>query len=443
MTDKPLPRREAWLLARRKKRRRVLLWQVGLLLALFGLWQLTTSTGLSDGFLVSSPSRMWSTFLSLCRGGELLRHIGISCLETVVGFLAGTLLGTAVAICMWWWDGVARVLNPYLVVLNALPKTALGPIFIVWMGAGMGSIIVMTLAISLIVTILSMYQGFLGTDGEKLRLMRSLGATRGQILWMLVFPASFPTLFNTLKVNVGLSWVGVIMGEFLVSRAGLGYLIVYGSQVFNMDLVMTSVLILAAAAVVMYRLVLGACDETYLKLVNSTAEDCASYYDENMTLQAQAFMNVFDVNDLDGTQTDRFADIMKQVYAQAEYTVGAVSQVDDTHFLVDVTVTPLDFPKQVNGALYTGLMTFVNAYGDVTDEQLNAMTDEEYAKYEAAWASGIHNGCRIALNNGLNTLEPVTVQMAVSKADDGKWSIDDDSIVKFDQALMFYPESFE
>jgi len=123
--------------------------------------------------------------------------------------------------------------------------------------------------------------------------------------------------------------------------------------------------------------------------------------------------------------------------------VGAVSQVDDTHFLVDVTVTPLDFPKQVNGALYTGLMTFVNAYGDVTDEQLNAMTDEEYAKYEAAWASGIHNGSRIALNNGLNTLEPVTVQMAVSKADDGKWSIDDDSIVKFDQALMFYPESFE
>ena len=144
------------------------------------------------------------------------------------------------------------------VVLNAVPKWAVGPIFIGWMGAGMGSIIVMTLAISLIVTILSMYQGFLGTDGEKLRLMRSLGATRGQILWMLVFPASFPTLFNTLKVNVGLSWVGVIMGEFLVSRAGLGYLIVYGSQVFNMDLVMASVVILAAAAVVMYRLVLGA-----------------------------------------------------------------------------------------------------------------------------------------------------------------------------------------
>ena len=165
----------------------------------------------------------------------------------------------------------------------------------------------------------------------------------------------------------------------------------------------------------------GVCDENYLKLVNSTQEDCLPYYEENMALQAQAFMNVFDVNDLDGTQTDRFADIMKQVYAQAEYTVGAVSQVDDTHFLVDVTITPLDFPKQVNGALYTGLMTFVNAYGDVTDEQLNAMTDEEYAKYEAAWASGIHNGCRIALNNGLNTMEQVNVQMAVRSPRSVRW----------------------
>ena len=155
MTDKPSPRRQEWLRQRQRSRRRVRLWQAGLLAALLGLWQLTTAVGLSDGFLISSPSRMWGTLVGLCRGGELLRHVGVSCLETVVGFLAGTLLGTAIAICMWWREGVARVLSPYLVVLNALPKTALGPIFIVWMGAGMGSIIVMTLAISLIVTILS------------------------------------------------------------------------------------------------------------------------------------------------------------------------------------------------------------------------------------------------------------------------------------------------
>lgn len=252
----PSSARLGWLRQQKRRTRFIRLWQVSLLVGLFLLWELTTLLGLSDGFLISSPSRMASSFWQLCRSGEVLVHVGTSCFETAVGFLAGTLLGTLIAVAMWWSDTLSRILDPYLVVLNALPKTALGPIFIVWMGAGMGSIIAMTLAISLIVTILNMYMGFLSTDGEKLRLMRSLGASRSQILWMLVFPANYPTLFNTLKVNVGLSWVGVIMGEFLVSRAGLGYLIVYGSQVFNMDLVMTSVLILALAAVVMYRLVL-------------------------------------------------------------------------------------------------------------------------------------------------------------------------------------------
>ena len=228
----PSPARQAYLLANRRQNRQVHLWQIALLLGLLALWELSCRMGLSDGFLTSCPSRMAATFASLCRSGDLWRHIGVSCGETVIGFLSGTAMGTVVAICMWWSGKLARILDPYLVVLNALPKTALGPIFIVWMGAGQGAIIVMTLAISLIVTILNMYQGFLSTDGENIRLMRSL------------------------KVNVGLSWVGVIMGEFLISQAGLGYLIVYGSQVFNMDLVMTSVVILAAAAVVMYRLVL-------------------------------------------------------------------------------------------------------------------------------------------------------------------------------------------
>lgn len=141
-------------------------------------------------------------------------------------------------------------------VLNSLPKTALGPVFIVWMGAGAASIITMSLAISLIVTILDMYSGFMRTDPEKIRLMRTLGASRGQILLKLVLPSNFSSMINALKVNVGLSWVGVIMGEFLVSKAGLGYLIVYGSQVFKMDLVMTTVLILAVCAAVMYRCIL-------------------------------------------------------------------------------------------------------------------------------------------------------------------------------------------
>ena len=256
MNEALSPKRARYLLALRRQTRRVRIWQISLLVGFFAFWELSCRAGLSDGFLVSCPSRMAATFWSLCRSGQLWRHIGVSCLETVAGFTVGTLLGTAVAVLMWWSDTTARILDPYLVVLNALPKTALGPVFIVWMGAGAGAIIAMTLAISLIVTILNMYEGFRATDAQKLRLMAAMGASRWQTLRMLVFPANYATLLNTLKVNVGLSWVGVIMGEFLVSRAGLGYLIVYGSQVFNMDLVMTSVLLLLAAAVIMYRLVL-------------------------------------------------------------------------------------------------------------------------------------------------------------------------------------------
>ena len=161
--------------------------------------------------------------------------------------------GVMITVALWLSPTLYRVLDPYLVVLNSLPKTALGPIFIVWIGAGAGAIIAMTLAISLVVTILEVHNGFRETDGGMLRLMESMGASRMQILCKLVLPANLATLINALKVNVGLSWVGVIMGEFLVSRAGLGYLIVYGSQVFKMDLVMASVLLLALAATVMYQ----------------------------------------------------------------------------------------------------------------------------------------------------------------------------------------------
>lgn len=257
MSESLSPARAAWLAGQRRASRRVWFLRAALLVAFFAGWELAARTGLMDPFIFSCPSRMWETFIGLLSSGDLFLHIGVSVGETVIGFLCGTLLGTAIAALLWWSDLLSRVLDPYLVVLNALPKTALGPIFIVWMGAGGGAIIAMTLAISLIVTVLDMYAGFRETDRDRIRLLRTLGASRRQVFTHLVLPSSFPTLASVLRVNVGLSWVGVIMGEFLVSRHGLGYLIVYGSQVFRMDLVMTTVLILAAAAALMYQGVLG------------------------------------------------------------------------------------------------------------------------------------------------------------------------------------------
>lgn len=256
MYNQPSPERISYLRHRRQSRILTQTLRAAMLVGFFTLWELAARFGWIDPFIMSCPSRMAATLASLYASGELFTHIGVSCLETVVGFILGTVSGTLIAVALWRSPFLSRLLDPYLVVLNSLPKTALGPIFIVWIGAGPSSIIAMTLAISLIVTILDVHNGFTSTDPEKLRLMRTFGATQSQILFKLVLPANFQTLINSLKVNVGLSWVGVIMGEFLVSKAGLGYLIVYGSQVFKMDLVMTTVIILAIAAAVMYQCVL-------------------------------------------------------------------------------------------------------------------------------------------------------------------------------------------
>lgn len=226
-----------------------------LLAAFLILWEVAARLGWIDSFITSSPSRVLRTLVSLYNSGDLFLHIGMTLYETVVGFLLGTLLGTAIAIALWWSPTANKILDPYLVVLNALPKIALGPILIVWIGASSGSIIAMGLLISLVVTILTVLTGFLEISEEKQLLMRTLGATKTQIFTKVVLPASVPTLMAALKISVGMSWVGVIVGEYLVSRAGLGYLIVYGGQVFQLDLVMASILVLCALAAVMYYIV--------------------------------------------------------------------------------------------------------------------------------------------------------------------------------------------
>ena len=252
-TELPLsPERSAWLMRRRREALRIKLWQWGLLLGALALWEVLARVGIIDAFLVSQPSRIAETLANTAQNGLAL-HVGVTLYETLTGFFLGVVLGVSLSIVFWWSGFVARVAEPYLVVLNSLPKIALGPVIILIAGAGTRAIIVMALAISLIVTVLEMLAGFRGTDPESIKMARTFGATKRQILLKIVLPSNLPTLFNSLKINIGLSLVGVIAGEFLVSKAGLGYLIVYGGQVFQMDLVMASVLILALVAALMYQ----------------------------------------------------------------------------------------------------------------------------------------------------------------------------------------------
>lgn len=247
--------RAAFLRSIQREKRLVQLFQVLLLALLLAAWEAATRLGALDPFIFSSPSRIAITIVSLAKAGSLLTHVLVSFWETLLGFTIGTSLGVAIAILLWWCPRLGKVLDPYLVVLNSLPKIALGPVLIVWMGTGVPAIVTIAVLVSVVVSISSVYVGFAEVSEAKITLMKSFGANRLQILRMVVLPANTPTMISALKLSVGMSWVGVIVGEFLISRAGLGYLIVYGGQVFKLDIVMASVTILCVLAGGMYYLV--------------------------------------------------------------------------------------------------------------------------------------------------------------------------------------------
>lgn len=234
---------------------KIVLTRLLILVLFFGLWEIAGVFGWIDPFLTSTPSRMWKSLVKIFNEGTLLRHILVTCFETILGFLLGTSLGTFIAVLLWWSDFASKVLDPYLVVLNALPKVALAPIIIFWVGNGIKAIIVVALLISIIVTIISIFNGFKEVDEDKIKLLKTFGAAKKQILFNLIIPSSVPTIISSLKVNVGLSWVGVIMGEFLVAKEGLGFLIIFGGQISQLDMVMMSVVILAVLAFFMYQAV--------------------------------------------------------------------------------------------------------------------------------------------------------------------------------------------
>ncbi len=239
----------------RKKSVIVNIARVAILFAFLLLWELSARFEWVNPFITSSPSRIANTIADLYTNGTLFYHVGTTLWETLLGFAVAVALGYTIALLLWWSEAFRRISEPYFVVLNALPKIALGPLIIIWFGTGSKAIVVITVLIGLIVAILNMLGGFMSTDENKLLLLRSMGASKWQILIKLVIPSSLPNFISMLKINVGMAWIGSIMGEYMVSKAGIGYLIVYGGQVFKLDLVMSAVFILCLLAAVMYALV--------------------------------------------------------------------------------------------------------------------------------------------------------------------------------------------
>ena len=230
----------------------VTLTQISILIALLLAWELLTKFEIISSFFFSSPSRIIKTIGEMIVNGELIYHSKITLAETLIGFAIATGAGFLIAFILWYSMFLRKVTEPYLVVLNSLPKIALGPIIIIWFGAGSKAIVFMCVLIVIIVTIMNILNSFTSCDSQLIALAESMGANKLQIFFKLILPNSLKDIVSTLKINVGLSWIGAIMGEYLVSKAGLGYLLIYGGQVFNLNLVMTSTVILCVLASVMY-----------------------------------------------------------------------------------------------------------------------------------------------------------------------------------------------
>ena len=235
----------------KKKKRFIITIQFLIIISFLLIWQLIADYKIINTFLFSSPKNIFNTLLNI-NLSELINHIGITFYETIISFLIASILGLIIASILWLNTTIADILDPYLTIINSLPKVALGPLIIIWVGASINSIIVMALMISLILSIINIYNSFLSTDKNYIILLKSFKATKLKIFTKVVVPSNLKNIFNAFKINISMSLIGVIMGELLVSKKGLGYLIMYGSQVFNINLIITSVFILGVLSFLIY-----------------------------------------------------------------------------------------------------------------------------------------------------------------------------------------------
>lgn len=241
-----------YLKKQKKEKRLICFFRLLIIISLLIIWELLSRFEIINTFLSSSPTEVLETTIQLIKDNTLFMHIGVTLYEVIISFLIATILGFIIATILWSNKRIAKVIDPYLTILNSLPKVALGPLIIIWVGASINSIIFMALLISLFVTIITIYQGFSSTNQSYVTLLKSLGANKKQIFLKAILPSNIPTLISALKINISMNLIGVIMGELLVSKSGLGYLIMYGSQVFNIDLVITGVVILGIISYFMY-----------------------------------------------------------------------------------------------------------------------------------------------------------------------------------------------
>ena len=230
----------------------VLLTQILIVVIFIVFWQIMADKNMVDTFLVSSPKKVFTSIIDLIKANNFWNHIFTTVYEIIISFILGNVIGLLVASILWFNKFLARVFEPFLTILNSLPKVALGPLIIILAGANIKSIIIMSLLISAIISIINIYNAFKSTDENKIKIIKSMGGNKLKVFTYVVLRDNYLKIIESFKINVSMCFVGVIMGELLVSKEGIGYLIMYGSQVFNMNYVIMGVVLLVILTVMLY-----------------------------------------------------------------------------------------------------------------------------------------------------------------------------------------------
>lgn len=247
---------ELYLKKTRRYEKSISIIRIVILFLFLGIWEAAARIGWIDSFFFSSPSGIIKWYRDYSVSGELFSHIGYTLFETLLSFVFVMLLTILIASLLWFFKPLSDIFEPTLVILNSLPKSALAPLFIVWLGTGIKTIVIAGISVAVFGSVISLFTQFKQTDEERKKLILTLGGNKFDVYTRIVLPYSVPTMINSMKVNIGLSLVGVIIGEFLAARRGLGYLIIYGTQVFKLDMVISSILLLCFIAYGLYFIIL-------------------------------------------------------------------------------------------------------------------------------------------------------------------------------------------
>ena len=239
----------------KRKRLYIILIQIFIMIVFLVTWEILGRKELINTFITSMPSKIINTIYELFRNGNLIHHIFVTLYETILSFFITFVISLVISILIYEIPTFDKIIDPYLTLFNSLPKVALGPLIIIWIGANGKSIIIMAIFISIIVSIQSISLGFKNTNKDRIKILKTFKASEFNILKLAVIPSNYNTIINTCKMNIGLCLIGVVMGEFLTSKAGIGYLILYGSQVFNLTLVLSGIVILLILSITLYLLI--------------------------------------------------------------------------------------------------------------------------------------------------------------------------------------------